>query len=320
MPVLPRVTIVGVGLMGASIGLALKQRQLAQQVTGVVRRQASGNRALESGGVDAVTTNLVEGVSQADLVVVATPVDQIVDTVRSVATVSPRCLITDVGSTKAEICRQIYGGSRPATQANSPSPPVSPAPAPAPNSADCVVSPVSNGVVAPGAVSLRQFVGSHPIAGDHRSGPEFARADLLQGRTVVVTPRDGTPASVVETWDDFWTSLGAEVTLLDPEEHDRALASTSHLPHLVASVLAKATPEAWLRLAGTGWEDTTRVAAASPELWTQIFRQNRQAVIDAVRRFEHVLASFGNALEQQDDATLIELLQEAKRIRDGLGD
>jgi prephenate dehydrogenase len=287
MPASSRVAIVGVGLIGGSIGLALRQRGLAAKVVGVGRRAASLDKAVACRTIDRGTTNLVEGVSDADWVVVATPVAAIVDNVFAVAAAAPRAQITDAGSTKAAICGAVR----------------------------------SQTLQPEGPISLRdRFIGSHPIAGDHRAGPEHARADLFEGRTVVVTPDDDTPPGLVERTKEFWESLGATVELLSPEEHDRALAATSHLPHLVASALAASTPEEWLRLAGTGWADATRIAAGNPALWTQIFQQNRAGVIDALRRFEHRLAAIEGALAEDDAAALANHLLEAKRIRDALGD
>jgi prephenate dehydrogenase len=288
MPARPRVAIVGVGLIGGSIGLALRQRGLAEEVVGVGRRTASLEKAAEFGTIDRGTTNLAEGVAGADVAIVATPVAAIVDAVRSVAQAAPRAAITDAGSTKAEICRalRVAGQGSPAAP----------------------------------AVPAGRFVGSHPLAGDHRTGPEYARGDLFEDRTVVITPQDDTPPGLVERFQEFWQSLGAEVALLSPEEHDRALAATSHLPHLVAAALAGATPEEWLRLTGTGWADATRIAAGDPELWTQIFEQNRAGVIDALRRFEHRLQALEKAIADSDNAALFAELQEARRIRDALGD
>ena len=282
-----RIAIVGVGLIGGSIGLALRSRGLAEEVIGVGRRPASLDKAKERGAVDWTTTNLVSGVEDADFVVIATPVGTIVDTVRAVAAAAPRATITDAGSTKAEICRELGSPSS--------------------------LNPHS-------AFPIPHFLGSHPLAGDHRTGPEHARAGLFEGRTVVVTPEDHTPPGLVERVKEFWESLGAEVALLSPEEHYRALAATSHLPHLIAAALASATPEEWLQLAATGWGDTTRIAAGDPQLWTQIFTQNRAAVLDALRRFEHRLAAFDEAISDGDIAALTTELQEAKRIRDALGD
>lgn len=290
MPASQRVAIVGVGLIGGSIGLALRERGLATEVVGVGRRSASLEKAVAHGTVDRVTTNLVDGVAEADWVVVATPVADIADHILSVARASQRAVITDAGSTKASICRALRAHS--------------------------ATSDGPDGT--PGLGS--RFIGSHPIAGDHRTGPEHARGDLFEGRTVVVTPEDDTPAGLVERATEFWESIGATVELLSPEEHDRALAATSHLPHLVAAALAAATPEEWLRLAGTGWGDTTRIAAGDVRLWTQIFQQNRAGVVDALRRFEYQLAELAGALAEDDAVTLAAQLQEAKRIRDALGD
>jgi prephenate dehydrogenase len=284
MPVGQRVAIVGVGLIGGSIGLALRQRGLADEVVGIGRRPAVLDKAVALGALDRGTTNLVEGVVEADLVVVATPVGIIVDVVQAVAQLAPRASITDAGSTKLEICQAL----RP---------------------------DVDGSGLRPG-----RFVGSHPLAGGHRTGPEHAQADLFVDRTVVVTPEDDTPPGLVQRMTEFWESLGADVTLLSPEEHDRAVAATSHLPHLIASALAAATPEEWLQLAATGWADTTRIAAGDVNLWTQIFSQNRTAVLDALRRFEHQLTGLDKAIAEGDVTDLSARLQEGKRIRDALGD
>lgn len=286
MPASQRVAIVGVGLIGGSVGLALRERGLAAEIVGIGRRMASLDRAVARGAIDRGTTNLVDGVATADWVVVATPVGDVVDQVVGVVQASPRATVTDVGSTKAAICRALRSHA-----------------------------------AAEGAAGLRsRFVGSHPIAGDHRTGPEHARSDLFQNRTVVVTPEDDTPPGLVERAKEFWEAVGSHVELLSPEEHDRALAASSHLPHLVAAALAAATPEEWLRLTGTGWGDTTRIAAGDPGLWTQIFQQNRVGVIDALRRFEHRLAALAAALVEEDAAGLASQLQEAKRLRDALDD
>jgi len=288
MPASQRVAIVGVGLIGGSIGLALRERGLAAEVVGVGHRTASLEKAIARGAIDRGTTNLVDGVAGADWVVAATPVGSIVDAIHSIAAANERCTITDVGSTKAEICARLRAPDSPDGWQKRPGP--------------------------------SRFIGSHPLAGDHRTGPEHARADLLVGRTVVVTPEDDTPPGLVERASEFWRSLGATVELLSPEEHDRALAATSHLPHLIAAALAAATPEEWLRLAATGWGDTTRIAASDPGLWTQIFGQNRQAVRDALTRFRHVLDAMEEAHTAGDDAALATQLQEAKRIRDLFND
>jgi prephenate dehydrogenase len=274
------VAIIGVGLIGGSIGLALRERKLAERVIGVGRRAASLRRAKQLGVVSATTLRLEEGVAEADLVVVATPIAQIVDQVCAAATACPPgTLITDAGSTKATIVESLNGQL-------------------------------------PDSI---HFVGSHPLAGSEKSGPEAATADLFDGRIVVVTPSRTTHKGAAEDTADFWSALGATVFMMSPEEHDAALASTSHLPHLVASLLAGATPRADLPLTATGWEDTTRIAAGDPELWTQIFLDNRRNVLKSLARFEKTMQRAKRAVERGDAKALIRLLTEAKTIRDAVG-
>ena len=274
------VAIIGVGLIGGSIGLALRKRGLTQVVTGIGRNRASLDRALAVGAVDSVTTDLAAGLAHADAVIVATPVDSIVEHVCQANLVAPKAqFITDAGSTKARICS----------------------------------------VVDERLAGSHRFVGSHPLAGDHRTGPEFSRADLLEDRTVVVTPTGNTATELLELVADFWQALGSMVHVMSPMEHDQALAATSHLPHLIASVLAKSTPQEYLPLSATGWADTTRVAAGDPELWTQIFSQNAESLLSGLDTLMTDLADTRQQLASGDWTQIKEFLQEAKRIRDALG-
>jgi prephenate dehydrogenase len=282
MPNYPKVTVIGVGLIGGSIGLALKERGLADEVVGVGRRQESLDRALQRGAISSATTELPAGVENASAVIVATPVASVVgDVGRALEAAPPHAWVTDVGSTKASICASIADHANAGAAAN--------------------------------------FVGSHPLAGDHRSGPEHARGDLFEGKVVVITPTLATPASIVEQAEGFWESLGARVVRLAPEEHDQALATTSHLPHLVASALASTTPTKWLPLAASGWADTTRVAAADPELWAQIFAQNTPDVVAALDRLIEKLQTARAGLLAEDRSPIKEILEHAKRTRDALG-
>jgi len=280
MPAYRTVAIVGVGLIGGSIGLGLRQRKLAEKVIGVGRRQASLDKALACGAIHLGTTDFESGVADADVVIVATPVNSVADDVCRATVVAESALVTDVGSTKGEICSAIESSAT--------------------------------------AVSER-FVGSHPLAGDHRSGPEHARADLLDGKTVVVTPTTKTLDNAVSRVTEFWQSLGAQVQCMPPEQHDRALAATSHLPHLLASALAAQTPAEWLPLTATGWADTTRVAAGDPQLWTEIFTQNKQAVSETLVGLIDQLTELKVGLDEENWSQIHETLQNAKRIRDALG-
>lgn len=281
MPKFGKVAIVGVGLIGGSVGLAIRQRQLASRVSGIGRRRSSLERAQAVGAVDEVSTDFVSAVRNAEIVVVATPVARVADDVCRAAEVAEHStLITDVGSAKSLICRSV----------------------------DRILQ---------GRQS--SFVGSHPLAGDHRSGPENARADLFEGRKVVVTPTDSTAEQLTDRAASFWRLLGAQVQIMSPEEHDLALAATSHLPHLVAAALAACTPEDRLSLAATGWADTTRIASADPSLWTDIFAQNAPAVLHCLDALQDRLQEMRFEMEQSNWPRLKEILEQAKQVRDALG-
>ena len=164
----------------------------------------------------------------------------------------------------------------------------------------------------------RAAVCRQPSAGGRSShGPEHARADLFDGRTVVITPTESTrPAAVTEV-SGFWQSLGAECTTMTPAKHDAALAMTSHLPHLVAVALAAATPAELLPLAASGWRDTTRMAGGDPKFWQPIFAANRQHVLDALERLTNSLESIREALEQGDYETFNSILEAAAKEETG---
>jgi len=271
------VAIVGVGLIGGSIGMALRERGLARHVVGIGRRMTSLRTARQMGAVTRTTLDLARGVARAELVIVCTPVGRIAGDVRTAAQACKAgALLTDVGSTKAEIVAALEGELPRHTR----------------------------------------FVGSHPVAGGEKSGPAAATADLLVGRTVIVTPSAVTRDDDYEAIAALWSSLGAGVVRMSPADHDRILAATSHLPHMAASALAAATPEGDLPLVASGWLDTTRVAAGDAELWQQILSSNRAHVLKALARYEGVLASLRRALERGDNAKLVEILAEAKRRRD----
>jgi len=274
------VAIVGVGLIGGSIGLALRKRDLAKRVVGIGRRTVSLSKAESRGAVTESTTDLVKGVAQAELIVVCTPVSQIASDIERVAEACPeQAIVTDAGSTKSDI-----------------------------------VAAVDNKL--PRGV---RFVGSHPLAGSEKNGPDNATADLFEDRVVVVTPTRKSDPDDVARISEFWSALGAKVLQTSPADHDRALAGTSHLPHLVAAALAAATPEPDWALCATGWRDTTRIAAGDPELWRQILLSNQANTLKSLTRFEKTLKSLRAALERNDGPRLERLLADAKRTRDALG-
>jgi prephenate dehydrogenase len=273
-------TIVGVGLIGGSIGLAARRRSVAGRVLGVGRNMESLQRAGDAGAIDEAFLEAAAAVHQADVAVFCTPVDLIPEQVLSLAPgCRPGTLLTDAGSTKAGIVRHLDGRLPPQVA----------------------------------------FVGGHPLAGSEKRGPEHAHADLFQGRLVVLTPTAHTDPEALAKTAEFWQALGARVRTMEPEEHDRALALTSHLPHLLAAALAGILPETLHDLTASGFRSTTRVAAGDPALWTGIFEQNRQALLDALTLLEGRLAEFRRALETNDRHRLDDLLNQARRVRDALG-
>jgi prephenate dehydrogenase len=278
------VAIVGVGLIGGSIGLALRERKLARTIIGVGRRAASLRKAKKCGAVTGTTMDLARGVANADLIVVCTPVADIVGRVLQVADACPAAaLITDVGSTKATLVGRLDGALKPKGN------------------------------------SRATFVGSHPLAGSEKTGPQFARGDLFENRAVIITPTRRTPESAVALIKSFWETLGATVVTKTPQDHDRCVAAISHLPHLLASALVNATPSRDLCLAAGGWHDTTRVAAADAELWRQILADNRLQVLKSLDKFERVLAKFRLALEKDDQNRILKLLEAGKQHRESVG-
>jgi prephenate dehydrogenase len=274
------IAIVGVGLIGASIGMAARERKIAGKVIGIGRTKKTLEVARERGAIDELTTTLATGVKQADLVIVCTPVEQIAAHVREAAEAARQgVLITDAGSTKCDILDAL-GDSLPL-----------------------------------GAT----FVGSHPLAGSEKTGPAAARADLFVERVVVVTPTPLSPKPAIAAISEFWQALGARVIEMTPEKHDAAVAATSHAPHAVATALAAATPPEVLELVAGGWLDTTRVAAGDPELWRQILLSNRDHSLRALAKFAKVLTQLRQALKNRDGEALRLILEAGKQTRDAVG-
>ncbi len=260
------VAIIGVGLIGGSIGLALRSKGLAGRVVGIGRDASRLDEAKRLGAIDAFETDQNRGVLDAEVAVVCTPVTRIVEDILATAQLGPRSiLVTDAGSTKARIVEGVERDPR----------------------------------------GRACFVGAHPIAGSERQGVAFARADLFEGRSCVLTPTALTPLDRLERARGFWSGLGCKLFEVDPLGHDESLALTSHLPHAVAAALAASVPVELLPLTAGAYRDGTRVAAADAALWAGIFLENRQPVLNALDTFEARLAEFRAALEAGDQAGII---------------
>lgn len=272
-----KLVVLGVGLLGGSIARAALARGVAREVVGLGRDAAKLARAEQAGIITRGTTDVAAACCDADLIVVCTPVDRIADHVLEAAAACNRpTLITDAGSTKGNIVAAL----------------------PEPLPGGC------------------RFVGSHPLAGSEKAGAEHATAALFAGRMVVLTPTETSQPCDVERLEAFWTALGARVFRMDADNHDRILAATSHVPHVVAAALALATDVDDLQLIAGGWRDCTRIAAADATLWQPILAANRACVLKALDRFATTLASLRDAIDSGDAPQLVRLLGEAKRIRD----
>ena len=274
------IAIVGVGLIGGSIGLAARKRGVAVRVVGIGRHLENLKIAEQLGAITEATTDLEAGARQAQLVVVCTPAGAVAEIVRSLgASMASGSLITDAASTKAGIVTNLQ-------------------------------AEVQQGL---------RFVGSHPLAGSHLTGVQAADADLFESRQVIVTPSESTANADCDQISQFWSSLGGSVTQMTATEHDRALAMTSHVPHIVASALAAATPAEFLQFVASGWRDTTRVAAGSVELWRDILNENRVNILNSLDNLAQGLDEFRDAIETNDQQSITRMLEHGKQQRDLVG-
>jgi prephenate dehydrogenase len=280
------VALIGMGLIGGSLGLALRERRLARRVVAVARRPETVQQALELGAADEGSSDFEAGVAGADLVVLCTPVLTMPALVEQLAPhLKAGAVVTDVGSTKAVLVREL-----------------------------------------PRRLGPRNlYLGGHPMAGSEKTGVEAARADLFEGACYLLTPTSETPPEAVDRLARWVERLGARPMCMEPEAHDRAVASISHLPHVAAAALAAAVGsdnpaagaerESLRQLVAGGFRSTTRIAASSPEMWRDICLTNREAVLEALRQYETELALFGRALEEADGAGLLRAFERARRAR-----
>jgi prephenate dehydrogenase len=274
-----RIAIIGAGLLGGSFGLAMRQLYQDIEVVGVSRSPRSREAALLKGAVTSTTDCLETACRDSGLVIVAVPVDGIADTVlRAAEHCLDDALIIDLGSTKQSI---VYA-------------------------------------VDQHLLASRKFVGTHPIAGSEKTGAENAKPDLFVGKTVVITPGESTPEPLIERTEALWLSLQSKIVRMTPMEHDAALATVSHLPHLVASMLAALLPAHATSLVGSGWLDTTRVASGDPDLWTAICRENGSAIVQELLSASKWLEGLADRITENDFDTVKQWLADSKQIRDAI--
>ena len=260
MPI-KRLSILGVGLLGGSIGLAAKRAVSHVTVAGYGHRPATLDEAKRLGAIDGGSGSAAEAVRGADVVFLCTPVGLFGQLLKEIApAVADGTIVTDVGSTKRSVVEL----------------------------AEKVLPP------------RVRFVGSHPMAGSEKRGVAHAAADLFEGAVCITTPTPRTDKAALHAVEEFWRLLGMTVTRLSPQEHDRRLADMSHLPHAVAAALVATQEDASLPLTGQGFRDATRIAAGDPPMWRDILIDNRDNLRDSVRRFRQRLDELLARLDAND--------------------
>lgn len=280
-----RIAIVGVGLIGGSLGMAWRSRGVASEVVGVTRREATISEAIAMGAIDKGTTDPALGVQGADVVVIATPVGTIAPMVRSIApSLKPGTIVTDVGSTKSAVCREVWAEP----------------------------------------TGAHIFIGGHPMAGSEKAGVLAADVYLFQNAPYVLVPPPDCPEAALEKLLMLAKAAGARPLVMGSDEHDAIVATVSHLPHLVAAALVNAASErskeydALLQLAAGGFRDTTRVASGIEDVWTDICLTNAMQITAALDAFERELARFRQAIEGRDPERLGAVLRSAREVRESL--
>ena len=284
---LHRITIWGVGLIGGSLGLALKKNGFQGQRVGLGRNIGRLEKALQYDAVDVVTTEMAEGLRGSDLVVLCTPVELVPVLVQHVIEVvgsQQPMVLTDVGSTKSVLVQTVEAQLR---------------------------EHGSNTI---------SFVGGHPMAGSHETGVGAARATLFENATCLVTPTESTDSDSLQQVKNLWEFVGAVPHLLSPEIHDLLIGAASHLPHLIASLLTNTVANVEtehhkaLDFTATGFRDSTRIAAGSPDLWTGIFTQNRDVLLSLIDNIVDNLSEFKTLLQTDNRVEIERVLLEAQVI------
>jgi len=274
--------LIGCGLMGGSFALALKQAGLVKRVVGYSKSPSTTERARKMGVIDVEAPSALLAVAGADIVLLAVPVAATERTLKSIKhLITPQMLVMDVGSTKADVVSAARSalGSR-----------------------------------------LGSFIPAHPITGKELAGVEHADANLYRGAKVVITPTERTLTAQLHKAQLLWLALGCEVSTMSPQAHDAAFAAVSHLPHLLAfammhSITGQLHGEEYLQLAGPGFKDFTRIAAADAKIWHDILLANRTEVLNQLQHYRQALQAFEEALQATDTATLVTMMEHASAAR-----
>jgi len=281
-----RICLIGLGLIGSSIGAAIHKFGLGAHVAGYARSEQTRQIAGKIGFVDSVHESAAEAAKDADLVIICAPVGAMSDIAREIAPVlKPGCIVSDVGSVKQAVIAAI-------------------------------------GPHIPKGV---HFIAGHPIAGSEQSGPESGYAELFRERWCILTPLENSDQTAIDKLQAFWQSLGSSVEIMTPKHHDSVLAITSHLPHLIAysivstaSDLENVTRSEVVKFSAGGFRDFTRIAASDPTMWRDIFLTNKEAVLEMLGRFSEDLSALQRSIRWEDGDALFELFTRSKETRQGI--
>lgn len=276
-----KITIIGVGLIGGSLALALKERNLAKAVFGYGRDQTRLEEAQKSNVIDAFSTNIKEAIDEANIVVIATPVGTFKDILDQIEPlISSNVIITDVGSTKSDIVNIVNDVLK--------------------DNSSC-------------------FIPAHPIAGKERSGFEVSDSKLYDGKKVIITPQETNSPESIDVIDQMWKNVGADVDFMSAESHDNLLGMTSHLPHMLAfslvNYLVDQNPNASI-YAGGGFKDFSRIASGDAIMWRDICLQNKNQIMSHLKGYQSTLDDLLEAINDEDSDKLGQLFTTAKKTRD----
>lgn len=282
-PHFERVAFIGIGLIGSSLARVLRRDKLAGEIVACARRGATRAKALELGIVDRVTDDAAEAVRDADLVILATPLSAYATIGAQIApALRPGAIVTDVGSVKQAVIRDL----QPSLPANI------------------------------------HFIPGHPVAGTEHSGPESGFAELFRDRWCILTPLPDTDPAALSRLTALWEQAGMRVVTMDPEHHDKVLAMTSHLPHVIAyTIVGTATDledslkSEVIKFSAGGFRDFTRIAGSDPVMWRDIFLNNREAVLEMLQRFSEDLTALQRAIRWGEGDKLEELFSRTRAIR-----
>ncbi len=278
-----RLCIIGVGLIGGSLALALKKTGFCREIIGAGRNKERLEKALSLGVVDRIEMDYAKAVHQSDMVFVAVPLGAMKDVFKQIATALPaHAIVTDAGSAKL-----------------------------------CVIQDAEKAF----GLKINQFVPGHPIAGTEQSGVEAAFDSLFQRRRVILTPLESNSPDAVKKVRAMWQAAGAEIDEMGPRHHDLILAGTSHLPHILAFSLVDCLHrlddvDEIFKFAAGGFRDFTRIASSDPTMWRDICLYNRDAVLAMMKRFQNEVDEVRDAVEKEDGKKLIEIFSRAKQARD----